>query len=59
VQTGTAVRFDVAGHRLCVVKIEERWYVISDRCSHGDLWVPEIRFLGVSVGRLWWWAAYI
>jgi 3-phenylpropionate/trans-cinnamate dioxygenase ferredoxin subunit len=41
-------RFDVDGHRLCVVHLESDWYVIGDRCSHadeslseGDLWVDE------------------
>jgi 3-phenylpropionate/trans-cinnamate dioxygenase ferredoxin subunit len=42
-------RFDVDGHRLCVVHLDsEAWYVIGDRCSHadeplseGDLWVDE------------------
>jgi 3-phenylpropionate/trans-cinnamate dioxygenase ferredoxin component len=40
VKAGTAVRFEVVGH-LCVVKIEEHWYVISDRCSHGDYSLSE------------------
>jgi 3-phenylpropionate/trans-cinnamate dioxygenase ferredoxin subunit len=35
VKAGGAVRFEVVGHRLCVVKIDEHWYVIGDRCSHG------------------------
>jgi 3-phenylpropionate/trans-cinnamate dioxygenase ferredoxin subunit len=42
-------RFDVDGHRLCVVHLDpETWYVIGDRCSHadeslseGDLWIDE------------------
>jgi 3-phenylpropionate/trans-cinnamate dioxygenase ferredoxin component len=41
-------RFDLEGHRLCVVHLEGDWYVIGDRCSHadaslseGDLWVDE------------------
>ena len=41
-------RFDVDGHRLCVVHLEDDWYVIGDQCSHaddslteGDLWVDE------------------
>ena len=41
-------RFDLDGHRLCVVHLDNDWYVISDRCSHadyslceGDLWVEE------------------
>jgi 3-phenylpropionate/trans-cinnamate dioxygenase ferredoxin component len=41
-------RFDVDGHRLCVVHLDGGWYVIGDRCSHeeaslaeGDLWPDE------------------
>jgi 3-phenylpropionate/trans-cinnamate dioxygenase ferredoxin subunit len=45
VEPGSARRFDVAGARLCVVRIGDDWYVIGDECSHedyslseGDLW---------------------
>ena len=48
VATGTAARFDVDGHRLCVVNIEGIFYVIGDECSHedyslaeGDVWEDE------------------
>lgn len=48
VAPGTARRFDVDGHRLCVVRIADEWYVIGDRCSHadyslseGDVWEEE------------------
>ena len=41
-------RFDLDGHRLCVVHLDDDWYAIGDRCSHadwslseGDLWVEE------------------
>ena len=42
-------RFDLDGHRLCVVHLDPaKWYVIGDRCSHadeslseGDLWIDE------------------
>jgi 3-phenylpropionate/trans-cinnamate dioxygenase ferredoxin component len=41
-------RFELEGHRLCVVHLDDDWYVIGDRCSHadwslseGDLWVDE------------------
>ena len=44
----TAKRFDVEGHRLCVVHLGEDWYVIGDECSHadfslseGDVWADE------------------
>lgn len=45
---GSARRFDVDGHRLCVVHLGDDWYVIGDRCSHeeaslaeGELWPDE------------------
>jgi 3-phenylpropionate/trans-cinnamate dioxygenase ferredoxin subunit len=36
VRPGTAARFDIVGHSLCVVNVEEHWYVIGDVCSHGN-----------------------
>jgi 3-phenylpropionate/trans-cinnamate dioxygenase ferredoxin subunit len=48
VKPGAAARFDVDGHRLCVVRIDDDWFVIGDRCSHadyslseGDVWEDE------------------
>jgi 3-phenylpropionate/trans-cinnamate dioxygenase ferredoxin subunit len=48
VKPGTASRFDVDGHRLCVVNIAGSFYVIGDECSHadyslseGDVWEDE------------------
>ena len=48
VASGAAARFDVDGHRLCVVNIEGTFYVIGDECSHedyslaeGDVWQEE------------------
>ena len=48
VPPGAARRFDLDGHRLCVVHIADDWYVIGDECSHadyslaeGDVWVDE------------------
>jgi 3-phenylpropionate/trans-cinnamate dioxygenase ferredoxin subunit len=48
VKPGTAARFDLDGHRLCVVNIENEWYAVGDRCSHadyslaeGDVWEEE------------------
>lgn len=45
---GSARRVDVDGHRLCVVRIGDDWYVIGDECSHadyslseGDVWEDE------------------
>jgi 3-phenylpropionate/trans-cinnamate dioxygenase ferredoxin subunit len=33
---GEARRFDVAGHRICLVRIGDDFYAIGDRCSHAD-----------------------
>jgi 3-phenylpropionate/trans-cinnamate dioxygenase ferredoxin component len=48
VKPGHAARFDVEGHRLCVVRLGDDWYVIGDECSHedyslseGDVWEDE------------------
>jgi 3-phenylpropionate/trans-cinnamate dioxygenase ferredoxin component len=48
VKSGAHARYDVDGHALCVVRIDDDWYVISDTCSHadfslceGDLWEDE------------------
>ena len=36
-----ARRFDLEGHRLCVVRIDESVYVIGDMCSHADVSLSE------------------
>jgi 3-phenylpropionate/trans-cinnamate dioxygenase ferredoxin component len=48
VKPGAARRFDVDGHRLCIVRLGDDWYVIGDECSHedyslseGDVWEDE------------------
>jgi 3-phenylpropionate/trans-cinnamate dioxygenase ferredoxin subunit len=48
VSPGSARRVDVDGHRLCVVRIGDEWYVLGDECSHqdyslseGDVWEEE------------------
>ena len=38
---GEAQRFDVAGHRLAVVRLGESVYVIGDRCTHQDISLAE------------------
>ena len=38
---GEARRFDVDGHRLAVVRLDEDVYVIGDRCSHADVSLSE------------------
>jgi 3-phenylpropionate/trans-cinnamate dioxygenase ferredoxin subunit len=49
VSPGSARRVDVDGHRLCVVRIGDDWYVLGDECSHqdyslseGDVWEEEL-----------------
>ena len=48
VAPGSARRFDVDGHRLAIVRIDDSWYVVGDECSHedyslseGDVWTDE------------------
>ena len=41
VAPGEARRFDVAGHRVAVVRIGDDWYAIGDRCSHQDVSLAE------------------
>ena len=41
VKPGAHARFDVDGHRLCVVHIDDDWYVIGDTCSHADYSLSE------------------
>lgn len=38
---GEARRFDVADHRLAVVRGEEVWFAIDDECSHADYSLAE------------------
>ena len=40
-KAGTAKRFDVAGHRVCLVRIEDDFYAIGDRCSHANFSLAE------------------
>jgi 3-phenylpropionate/trans-cinnamate dioxygenase ferredoxin subunit len=48
VEPGTARRFDVAGHRVALVRIGDEFFAVGDRCSHedfslaeGEVWVEE------------------
>jgi 3-phenylpropionate/trans-cinnamate dioxygenase ferredoxin subunit len=41
VDAGAARRFDVAGHRICVVRLADDWYAIGDECSHADFSLAE------------------
>jgi 3-phenylpropionate/trans-cinnamate dioxygenase ferredoxin subunit len=38
---GGARRFDVDGHRIAVVRIEDAVYAIGDRCTHQDISLSE------------------
>ncbi len=38
---GDAKRFDRDGHRIAVVRIDDDWYAIGDRCTHADISLAE------------------
>ena len=40
-ESGTARRFDVGKHRICLVRIDDDFYAIGDRCSHADFSLTE------------------
>lgn len=40
-EVGEARRFDIAGHRLAVVRGEGCWYALDDECSHADYSLSE------------------
>lgn len=41
VPSGEARRFDIGRLRLAVVRIDDSWYVIGDRCTHQDISLGE------------------
>ena len=41
IESGTAKRFDVAGHRIALVRIGDDFYALGDRCSHEDFSLSE------------------
>lgn len=41
VEPGAARRFDVDGHRIALVRIDDDFYAIGDRCSHADVSLSE------------------
>jgi 3-phenylpropionate/trans-cinnamate dioxygenase ferredoxin subunit len=43
--SGEARRFEVAGHRIALVRIEDDFYAIGDVCSHEDY--------SLSEGEVW------
>jgi 3-phenylpropionate/trans-cinnamate dioxygenase ferredoxin component len=38
---GAARRYDVAGHRIAVVRLGDDVYALGDRCSHADVSLAE------------------
>ena len=42
---GSARRFDVGRHRICLVRIDDDFYAVGDRCSHADF--------SLSEGEVW------
>ena len=45
IEPGTARRFEVGNHRICVVRIGDDFYAVGDRCSHADY--------SLSEGEIW------
>ncbi len=46
--SGQARRFDVGGHRIALVRTDDEFHAVGDRCSHenyslaeGEVWVDE------------------
>jgi 3-phenylpropionate/trans-cinnamate dioxygenase ferredoxin subunit len=37
IEPGTAARFDVGGTAIALVRIDDDFYAINDRCSHADV----------------------
>ena len=35
-ESGSARRFEIGNHRICLVRVEDDFYAIGDRCSHAD-----------------------
>ncbi len=42
---GTARRFDIGAHRIALVRIDDAFYAVGDRCSHADF--------SLSEGEVW------
>jgi 3-phenylpropionate/trans-cinnamate dioxygenase ferredoxin subunit len=38
---GTAKRFEVGRHRIALVRIDDDFYAIGDRCTHADISLSE------------------
>ena len=39
--SGTARRFDVDGHRIAIIRIDDDVYAIGDKCTHADVSLSE------------------
>ena len=39
--SGQARRFDVGGHRIALVRTDDEFHAIGDRCSHENYWLAE------------------
>ena len=39
--SGTARRFELGQHRICLIRIGDDFYAIGDRCSHADFSLSE------------------
>ena len=40
-EPGTVKRFEVPGHKIALVRIEDDFYALGDRCSHEDYSLAE------------------
>lgn len=45
-EDGAARRFDIAGHRIAVVRLGDQVHAIGDRCSHADVSLSEGEVFG-------------
>ena len=41
IEPGSARRFDIGKHRIAVVRCDDDFYVIGDRCTHADYSLAE------------------
>ena len=41
VPAGAARRFDVGEHRIAVIRVDDSFYALGDRCSHADYSLSE------------------
>jgi 3-phenylpropionate/trans-cinnamate dioxygenase ferredoxin subunit len=41
IEPGTAKRFDVGRHRIALVRCDDDFYAIGDRCTHADVSLAE------------------